>query len=190
LNEKDNDFKYVSELFFSSWKHSDKPIPKIISIWKIYCSKDLISQYDLYRKKVGNEHQLFHGTKAEICIKNTCAICCILKEGYKLNHANCGLFGKGIYFSSTSSKCDNFSSNLLENYEGVNYKVMLLNNVALGKIYRPTENDFTLTNPPHKYDSVIGDPKIVKNLKDLKHDEIIVYKEEASIPKFLIVYQP
>ncbi|CAG8810695.1 3536_t:CDS:1, partial [Cetraspora pellucida] len=109
--------------------------------------------------------------------------------GYKLECAQFGLFGKGIYFSSTSSKCDNFSI-LLKNSDGINYKVMILNSVALGRIYKPTENDFTLTSPPPGYDSVCGDPNTVKNLNDLKFDEIIVYKEEASIPQFLIVYQP
>ncbi|CAG8497018.1 933_t:CDS:2 [Dentiscutata heterogama] len=150
LRKEDKDYKYVSELFLSSWKHLDKPVPTIVSIWKIYCAKDLITRYELYRKDVGNEW---------------------------------------IYFSTTSSKCDNFNANLLENRNGVNYKVILLNNVVLGRIYKPLENDFSLTSPPPGYDSVCGDPNIVKNLKDLKHNEIIVYKEEASIPQFLIVYQ-
>ncbi|CAG8590004.1 8407_t:CDS:2 [Dentiscutata erythropus] len=198
LHEEDRDYKYVSELFLSSWKHLDKPVPTIVSIWKVYCAKELITRYELYRKSVGNECKLFHGTKTTctvgfenggLCIEKSCSICCIIREGYKLDCARYGLFGKGIYFSTTSSKCDNFNANLLEKYNGVNYKVMLLNNVVLGRIYKPLENGFSLTSPPPGYDSVCGDPNIVKNLKDLKHDEIIVYKEEASIPQFLIVYQ-
>ncbi|CAG8764655.1 34253_t:CDS:2, partial [Gigaspora margarita] len=162
LHEEDKDYKCVLELFLSSWKHLDKPVPTVVSIWKIYCGKDLISRYERYRKE----------------------------EGYKLKYAKAGLFGKGIYFSTTSSKCDNFNVNLLEKHNGINYKTMLMNSVALGKIYKPSENNFSLTNPPPGYDSVCGDPNTVKNLKDLKYDEIIVYNEDASIPQFLIVYQP
>ncbi|RIB13217.1 hypothetical protein C2G38_1752471 [Gigaspora rosea] len=199
LHEEDKDYKCVSELFLSSWKHLDKPVPTVVSTWKVYCGKDLISQYERYRKKVGNECRLFHGTKTicpiglesgDLCIERSCSICYIIKEGYKLKYAKVGLFGKGIYFSSTSSKCDNFNVKLVGIHNGINYKIMLMNSVALGKIYKPSENDFSLTSPPPGYDSVCGDPNTVKNLKDLKHDEIIVYNEDASIPQFLIVYQP
>ncbi|CAG8592828.1 16913_t:CDS:2 [Racocetra persica] len=178
LHENDRDYKYVSELFLTSWKHLDKLVPTIVSLWKIFCPKDLISRHNLYRKDDG-----------ELCFEMSCSLCCILKEGYKLEHAKFGLFGKGIYFSSISSKCDNFSINFLKKCDGINYKMMLLNSVALGRIYKPIKNDFTFTSPPPGYDSVCGDPNTVKNLKDLKFDEIIVYKEEASIPHFLIVYQ-
>ncbi|CAG8458289.1 14400_t:CDS:2 [Racocetra fulgida] len=57
------DYKSVSELFLESWKHLDKVVPTVVSIWKIFCAKDLISRHNLYRKDIGNVQRLFHGTK-------------------------------------------------------------------------------------------------------------------------------
>jgi hypothetical protein len=69
---------------------------------------------------------------------------------------------------------------------GVNYKMMLLNKVVVGKGYALTRDAMTLTSPPDGFDSVLGEPS---SNGSLNYDEVVVYKEEASIPQYLIIYQ-
>jgi hypothetical protein len=69
---------------------------------------------------------------------------------------------------------------------GANYKMMLLNKVVVGKGYALTRDAMTLTSPPDGYDSVLGEPSAAGNLN---YDEVVVYKEAASIPQYLIVYK-
>ncbi|CAB4408715.1 unnamed protein product [Rhizophagus irregularis] len=150
----------------------------------------------------GNEQRRFHGTKlrcqigferSKVCDDKQCSVCAIIKEGYKLRYVGTGTisaafqrFGSGIYFSGTSSKSDDYNEGSLITYMGVNYKMMLLNKVVVGKGYALTRDAMTLTSPPDGFDSVLGEPS---SNGSLNYDEIVVYKEEASIPQYLIIYQ-
>ncbi|CAG8504751.1 5742_t:CDS:2 [Acaulospora morrowiae] len=150
----------------------------------------------------GNEQRRFHGTKmscfiglsiGEVCADKSCSVCCIIKEGYKLRYVGTGTisaafqrFGRGIYFSGTSSKSDDYNEGSLKNHYGTNYKVMILNKVVVGKGYPLTRDNMTLTSPPPGYNSVLGEPSDTGNLN---YDEVVVYREEASIPQYLIVYK-
>ncbi|RIA97887.1 hypothetical protein C1645_751053 [Glomus cerebriforme] len=150
----------------------------------------------------GNEQRRFHGTKmscqiglqrSKVCDDNQCSVCAIIKEGYKLKYVGTGTisaafqrFGSGIYFSGTSSKSDDYNEGSLVNYMGENYKVMLLNKVVVGKGHALTRDAMTLMSPPDGHDSVLGEPSANGNLN---YDEVVVYKEAASIPQYLIVYK-
>ena len=59
-------------------------------------------------------------------------------------------FGSGVYTSSTSSKSNDYSSNVKPSKQ----KAMLLNKVVVGKGYKMTQDNTTLTAPPQGYDSV------------------------------------
>ncbi|RHZ71895.1 hypothetical protein Glove_249g3 [Diversispora epigaea] len=150
----------------------------------------------------GNEQRRFHGTKmscfigiknGQLCNDKSCAVCCIIKEGYKLRFVGTGTisaafqrFGSGIYFSGTSSKSDDYNEGSLKNHYGTNYKVMLLNNVIVGKGSPLTADNMTLRTAPYGFDSVLGEPSATGNLN---YDEVVVYEEAASIPQYLIVYK-
>ena len=81
---------------------------------------------------------------------------------------NWGMFGAGIYTSSTSSKFVPYPSSSLglpsngfgrsngysRNDCTSNWKAMLLNKVVVGKGYKMMVNNTTLTEPPAGYDSV------------------------------------
>jgi hypothetical protein len=130
------------------------------------------------------------GIKSDtLCSDMTCAVCRIITEGYKLIYAKTTKFkyqrfGDGIYFSSTSSKSDDFNRGSLKYYNGVNYKVMFLNKVVVGKALELTQENRTLTGPPINHDSVVGEPSAL-----LYYDELVVYNESACIPQYLIVYE-
>ncbi|RIB17971.1 hypothetical protein C2G38_2131873 [Gigaspora rosea] len=148
----------------------------------------------------GNEQRRFHGTKmscliglkndGQVCSDKSCSVCCIIRDGYKLRFVGTGTvfsrFGRGIYFSGTSSKSDDYNDGSLKDFYGVSYKVMLLNKVVVGKGHPLTVDNMTLTAPPMGYDSVLGEPSTTGNLN---YDEVVVYREEASIPQYLIVYK-
>ncbi|CAG8478798.1 28710_t:CDS:10 [Dentiscutata erythropus] len=204
LPEDNQKYKDVSNQFIQSWKHPEKDLPEIYSIWKIYCTETLSSQYRLYREKVegkqllsgkpfpkgnsqrlmsaGNEQRRFHGTKTacsigignsnHLCSNKSCSVCCIIR--------------KGIYFSATSSKSDDYNTASLTVLNNISYKVMLLNKVVVGKGYSLTNDNGKLSSPPTGYDSILGEPSANGSLN---YDEIVVFKDEASIPQYLIVYK-
>ena len=59
-------------------------------------------------------------------------------------------FGHGIYTSSTSSKSNDYSTNVNPS----RLKAVLLNKVVVGKGYKMTQDNTSLTAPPAGYDSV------------------------------------
>ncbi|CAH1757132.1 6503_t:CDS:2 [Entrophospora sp. SA101] len=188
-------YKDITNQFIAAWKHPGKTPPEVADIWKIFCSENLNTRYNMYRNEVenqrkfagkffgkgegkrkmsaGNEQRRFHGTKT---------------EGYKLRYANTTYqrFGRGIYFSGTSSKSDDYNEGSLKYSQGSKYKVMILNKVVVGQGYQLTKNSMNLTEPPAGFDSILGEPSDTGNLN---YDEIVVYREESSIPQYLIVYK-
>jgi len=85
----------------------------------------------------------------------------------------------GIYTSATSSKSDSYSYNRCTS----DWKAMLLNTVVAGKEYRTTANKSTLLKPPSGYDSVLGEVG-----GRLNYDELVVYKNDAIRPSYLVMY--
>jgi hypothetical protein len=79
---------------------------------------------------------------------------------------------------------------------------MLLSKVVVGRGYKMTSPDFTLTKPPPGYDSVSVDIKIVvcqslitnrQVLAEagpigLNYDELVVYNNDAIRPSYLVMY--
>ncbi|CAJ0885675.1 15167_t:CDS:2 [Entrophospora sp. SA101] len=219
LSSDGQKYKDITNQFIAAWKHPGKTPPEVADIWKIFCSENLNTRYNMYRNEVenqrkfagkffgkgegkrkmsaGNEQRRFHGTKTscyigltsgDVCNGPTCSVCCIIREGYKLRYANTTYqrFGRGIYFSGTSSKSDDYNEGSLKYSQGSKYKVMILNKVVVGQGYQLTKNSMNLTEPPAGFDSILGEPSDTGNLN---YDEIVVYREESSIPQYLIVYK-
>ncbi|CAG8755248.1 13056_t:CDS:2, partial [Dentiscutata erythropus] len=147
-----------------------------------------------YHMASGNEQlrswSCFIGLKddGKVCKNKLCSVCGIIRNGYKLKFVSTGRgtsrFGKGIYFSRTSSKCDDYNGSP-KYFKRIGYKVMIVNSVVIGKGYKIAADDTTLTSPPYGFDSILGEPS--KNRK-LKYDELAIYREEAIRPQYLIVY--
>jgi len=133
-------------------------------------------------KTRGNERRRWHGTTrkcrvgdkgvATLCSDPLCSLCCIMKSSFDLSFVakkmKWGMFGVGIYTSSTSSKFVPYPSSafgLLSNGFGRSngysrndctstWKAMLLNKVVVGKGYKMITSNPALTEPPAGYDSV------------------------------------
>ncbi|CAJ0922036.1 17922_t:CDS:2 [Entrophospora sp. SA101] len=125
-----------------------------------------------------------------VCDDSECSTCCIIRKGYKLKFIKKSngfkRFGNGIYFSATSSKSDDYNFGSQKSFNGAKYKTMLLNKVVVGNGRQLIFNNDKLNKPPHGYNSVLGEPNLMGNLN---YDEVVVYKEKACIPQYLIVYK-
>jgi len=200
-------FKSVEDQFIASWRHAGKVCPPVKAVYKIIGSQSSLAKYDAYRAAVeargnfvsagrsaGNEHRRWHGTRREcrlgdkghtkFCTSPTCSLCCIVKTSFDLSlfgkKTGWGRFGKGIYTSSTSSKSNDYSSNKSSSP----LKAILLNKVVVGKGYKVTENNTSLTAPPSGYDSVLAE----KGGK-LNYDELVLYCNDAIRPSFIVLYE-
>ncbi|KIO21985.1 hypothetical protein M407DRAFT_217386 [Tulasnella calospora MUT 4182] len=151
--------------------------------------------------RLGNERRRWHGTTRACnigdarrcyprprlltcCGQSNCPLCCILWSSFRVDKSNSSgrlfnRFGAGIYTSSTSSKADDYAESAVPSY----YKAMLLAKVIVGRGYKSTQ-DAQMTSPPFGYDSVIGEAG-----GSLKYDELVVYRDDAIRPSWLIVYQ-
>lgn len=81
-----------------------------------------------------------------------------------------------------------------------NWKAMLLNRVVVGRGYKMTVDNTTMTEPPAGYDSVsVVAPKsfcevLMKNQvlaevgARLNYDELVVYTNDAIRPSYLVMY--
>ncbi|KAJ8592695.1 ADP-ribosylation [Rhizopogon salebrosus TDB-379] len=200
-------FKSVADQFKASWRHQI-PCPTVRGVYKVIASPASIAKYEAYRATVeargnfvaaghsaGNESRRWHGTTREcnlgdsgnctLCSSHTCSLCCIIRTSYNLSlsgkNISFGRFGRGIYTSSTSSKSDCYSNTKPSS----RLKGMLLNKVVVGKGYKMTQDDTSLTAPPFGYDSVLGE---VVNGGTLNYDELVCYTNNAIRPSYLVMY--
>ncbi|KAJ6451450.1 ADP-ribosylation [Mycena sanguinolenta] len=185
-------FNSVSYQFSTSWRHTDRPRPRVRYVYKItHVNADSESTHQAYAKRIGNEQKLWHATARrcklgdggqglQLCSDTQCSLCQILRTGFKKKFSlHSGMFGKGIYTSTTSSKAAGYS----QNSRASKYKAMLLNNVVVGRAYETNKAMVGSTAPPKGFDSVCGLPGSA-----LKYDETCVYDDDAIRPTYLILY--
>ena len=150
----------------------------------------------------------FHGTGSECdfaiddsvgpCASASCALCSILAKGFSLAHAGTGpnagranfgtaaglRYGRGLYFSSTSGKSNDYAGGSERVRRGSRrWRTLFLCQVAAGKAFCTTATEHNFTRPPDGHDSVVGEP----SPGGLNYDELVVYTEDAALPTFLIV---
>ncbi|KAG5642901.1 hypothetical protein DXG03_001908 [Asterophora parasitica] len=200
-------FRSVEEQFKTSWRHSGKRCPSVKRVYKLVSEQASLDAYNAYLATVekrgqfvaagrtpGNENRRWHGTRREcnigdkgrttLCTSTNCPMCCIIRTSYDLSKfgskTGWGRFGKGIYTSSTSSKSDDYASNDC----GSKFTAILLNKVIVGKGYKMTQDSSSMTAPPPGYDSVLAEKG-----GRLNHDELVVYRNDAIRPSFLVLYE-
>uniref|UniRef100_A0A8B9S681 Poly [ADP-ribose] polymerase n=1 Tax=Apteryx owenii TaxID=8824 RepID=A0A8B9S681_APTOW len=119
---------------------------RILNIWEVVRE----GEDELFKAHNHLEHRrlLWHGT-------NVAVIAAILKSGLRIMPHSGGRVGKGIYFASETSKSGARGAGAM-GCTSQRVGIMLLNEVALGKTYRITQDDPTLCRPPAGYDSVLA----------------------------------
>ncbi|TRM64452.1 hypothetical protein BD626DRAFT_491870 [Schizophyllum amplum] len=209
-----NVFASVAKQFSDTWRHPTR-CPAVKRVYKIIPSNAAHDRYDNYRATVeargnfaaqgmtaGNEQRRWHGTKRNctlgdmgqttMCGDQTCSLCSIIKTSFDLNlfgkNTGWGRFGRGIYTSSTSSKSNDYVSNLAASVASP-LKAMLLNRVVVGKGDKTYFNHSTWTSAPPGFDSVLAEPLTIPLAGALNYDEVVVYRNEAIRPAYLIMYK-
>ncbi|KAH7913781.1 ADP-ribosylation [Hygrophoropsis aurantiaca] len=205
IEREDPQFAEVQQLFNKGWRHRKKDRPYVQTVFKVLWPNTVLEPYLQYRSEVestvrardrsGNEKLLFHGTNRAcllgekpnnvlLCGLRECYLCSILRTSFDIT--KCGAkntfkrFGHGIYTTVCSSKADDYSHSGAEN---VNFRVMLVSRVVLGKAYRRYRNAPDLIKPPSGYHSVAGETGW-----DLNYEETVCYDNDAIRPAYLVVY--
>lgn len=125
-------------------------------------------EYKAVATRLGNERQLWHGTRAHNVLS-------ILKGGLIIPTSAGGytitgrMFGDGLYFSDQSSKSLNYAYGYWGGGARQDNCFMLLADVAMGKAYTPSH---PTSRPPSGYDSMFA----VGGRSGVQNNEMIVYK--------------
>lgn len=181
-----------------------------MAVYKVIVTQASLDQYQRYLDSVeargnfaligksrGNENRRWHGTKRKcylgdpgrttFCNDMGCSLCCIIKSSFDLKYCKTatgwGRFGHGIYTSSTSSKSNDYASNVAINST---WRALLLNKVVVGNGKKLVHDDTSLTAPPPGFDSVLAE---VARGGSVNYDELIVYRNDAVRPSYLVMYK-
>jgi poly [ADP-ribose] polymerase len=133
----------------------------------VITNDDKKARYHRMLGKVGNEKQLWHGTRAHNVLS-------ILKAGLIIPTSSGGytitgrMFGDGVYFSDQSSKSLNYAHGYWGGGPRENNCFMFLANVAMGKEYVPPR---PMHRPPAGYDSMFA----IGGKSGVANNEMIVY---------------
>ena len=162
---------------------------KVLFMAAIVPCKQMVQKYDQYKVSLGaaaNEKRLWHGTKCPcnfantrtLCTNVNCALCSIIQSGLQLKFAAKGSWGAGLYHGTSPVKSHGYNSgSQAAGPNGENLRVMLLNRVIVGTTASTVPPSGAITAPPAGHHSVTGGGT-----------EVIVYREDATIPSYVIVY--
>ena len=137
-----------------------------------------------------NVEQHYHGTiikcnlavTRNLCTDSGCGICGISQKGFRKKRIGKNIsfkrFGHGFYLAPNSSKCHDYTQG------SHTHRAMLLCDVLPGNKHVVTTDQTHLTAPPRGYDSVYG-----QTGSRLNYPEIVLYDEEAILPRYIIAYQ-
>lgn len=183
------DFDRIVGKFNSAWQKGLAPrVHQIFSVENTILKR----KWEAYRRSLRDQtiKEYFHGTllscnisvSQKPCADGNCGICGVSCDGLDINCIRKNIdfqrFGHGFYLAPHSSKCHDYT-------EGANgCRAMLLCDVCPGRKYRLESNSQHLTDPPPGYDSVYGQVG-----SKLNYPEIVVYKPEAVLPRFIIIYE-
>ena len=196
LTSDNKHYKKTLSYFISQWNINKSAPPSshdVMMIFKIFNpkQKNIFTQYTQSLSPNTKTEKYFHGTsiicnvktQKVACSNQKCGACGISSRGFdkKLIGSNIPRFmrfGKGFYLAPNSSKCHDYTQGI------VDYRVMLLCEVAPGNKYKVTNDQTQLEGPPQGYDSVYG-----AKGGALNYDEIVLYCSDSILPKYVIVYK-
>ena len=100
-------------------------------------------------------------------------------------------YGKGLYFSSISSKSHSYNPLSEKVHSGKTVRSMLMCKVVAGNAHNTKlerlEQHHVDGYIASGYDSIIG--LTTKDDGKLNYDEIVVYDKHAALPSYLVVYE-
>lgn len=132
-------------------------------------------------KPIGNINRLWHGTSSANLLS-------ILQNGLKTSPPATAkiagkAFGHGIYFSDIATKSLGYASGAWGNYGSRRRCFMLLNNVAMGKPFKPGKSYSNHSWPKQGFDSTFAEGGTV-----FINNEMIVYQNYQADPTHLVEF--
>ncbi|KAJ3350468.1 hypothetical protein HDU91_006244 [Kappamyces sp. JEL0680] len=190
-------FAGLADIFMKYWLH-EPGAPQILSISLVLNSEMVESRFSETYARLGHlgYETLFHGAKRtcsigtmsnSVCQDPSCAVCGIISNGFDVAHYaprfREGRFGRGIYFTSSSGKANDYTQQV----EVGAPQVMFIGQVLLGNRREPLASEWSNSLPaPSSYDSVHAKAGVIP---DLFYDEYVVYKGEQCIPRYIVEYR-
>lgn len=141
-----------------------------------------------------------------------CSVCSICTHRFEIARSGLGplrfngvglRYGAGLYFSSASCKSNDYagaSQRSVNDVSGIGaaegktgVRLMFLCRVLKGNAYPCKELSLSpntlneLVKPAGRFDSVYGLTSSTGG--ELTYDELVVYRNDAAVPSYLIVYQ-
>lgn len=215
-------YEQIKRQFAASWDvGSQVATPTVQRVLQVRNPAPIHERYEAYKRALAqagrpvNEERRFHATgmccafgidqNQRPCEDVACRVCSIAQTSFKLAHAGRGplfanlgflRYGKGLYFSKTSSKSHSYGTDSERDRRGDKYRCMFLCKVALGHPLRTDQERIDdaqidvhvrARGRGGQYDSVVG--LTTAEGGTLNYEESVVYNEEAAIPSYLIVYR-
>jgi hypothetical protein len=119
----------------------------------------------------------------QVCENQSCSVCGILRNGFlldkSLSNTGWGRFGRGLYFTSVSSKSYDYSKP-----NAANVRAIFVAYVVVGNGKKLSADAPSLTSPGQGYHSVLG---VVGSV--LNFDEVVTYQNNSALPGYLILLQ-
>ena len=214
-------YEQIKHQFAASWDASAGPPPTVERVLQVRNPAPLFERFEAYKRSLAQagrpvtEERRFHATSMKCsfgidqnqrpCEDAACSVCSIGQTSFKLEHAGGGplfanlghlRYGRGLYFSKTSSKSHDYGVGSQRVRQGEVHRCMFLCKVALGNPLQTREAqiqdvelDGLIRARGHggAHDSVVGLTRAQGG--SLNHEESVVYSEEAALPSYLIVYK-
>jgi len=192
------EFQYASSKFQQTWAAKKGPCPEVKFVFKIR-NPAVKRRWYIYKLRLKitlrptNVEQYFHGTKLSckitkrksICHSRNCAICGLSKFGFDRKKIGSNIsftrFGPAYYLAPNSSKSNDYAHD--KGHDG--YSAMLLCDTLPGRKYEVQDDDRTRQHAPFGYNCVYG-----RSGHALNYDEIVFYKPDPVVPRYIIVYKP
>ncbi|KAJ8463870.1 hypothetical protein ONZ45_g17432 [Pleurotus djamor] len=197
-------YRDAEERFWETWSNPNMPRPTVVNVFYVnHQGHQVWYNYEAYRKRVGNQQYMWHGTqractigddnsKVTACHHPQCSVCHILRATLDPSKAKkSSMFGIGAYVSPSSSKSadPHYLKNL---HPGTSPNLVMIRcAVAVGRTWIATEPMRGVTSPPSKeYDSISGVKGYTSKGRGkglLLNDETVVFRKEAILPVEIIV---
>ncbi|KAK4801891.1 hypothetical protein SAY86_000094 [Trapa natans] len=209
LGSEDTSKNIVEIIFQSSWLKKQGPTPIIDRVLKVHNTPKTISKFEDYRDIVksktskknprcsadGNELLRFHSTtlscflglngSTSLCHSGPCAVCEIIRNGFKLKNRECGQ-ELGILTTATSGRAHDKAEERANSREKKVQRAMLVCRVIAGRVKR-NNNTVEGQEMEDQYDSVSGGSENSGGLFS-SLDELFVFNPRAILPCFVVIY--
>ncbi|ESO93254.1 hypothetical protein LOTGIDRAFT_119348, partial [Lottia gigantea] len=139
---------------------------------------------DSFAHKLHPKQLLYHSSRVENFVgllSRGLLLPKVVVDDYGGKRTDAGLLGSGIYFANSASKSARYSSAS----KVIGSRFMLVCEVALGNIYKTTEYNSELKQPPDGYNSVHGVSSVDSDFKD---DEYVIYNTNQQRIQYLVEF--